>query len=45
MKASFNDFTEQYGGKVFVVYSQKGEIANKDVIDSIREEIERLRRL
>ena len=45
MKASFNDFTEQYGGKVFVVYSQKGEIANKEVIDSIREEIERLRRL
>ena len=45
MKASFNDFTEQYGGKVFVVYSQKGEIANTEVIDSIREEIERLRRL
>lgn len=45
MKASFNDFTEQYGGKVFIVYSQKGEIANTEVIDSIREEIERLRRL
>lgn len=45
MKASFNDFTEQYGGKVFVVYSQKGEIANTEIIDSIREEIERLRRL
>ena len=45
MKASFNDFTEQFGGKVFVVYSQKGEIANTEVIDSIREEIERLRRL
>ncbi len=45
MKASFNDFTEQYGGKVFIVYSQKGEIANTEVIDSICEEIERLRRL
>ena len=45
MKASFNDFTEQYGGKVFIVYSQKGEIANMEVIDSIREEIEHLRRL
>ena len=45
MKASFHDFTEQYGGKVFVVYSQKGEIANKEVIDNIREEIERLRHL
>ena len=45
MKASFNDFTEQYGGKVFIVYSQKGEIANAEVIDSIREEIERLQNL
>ena len=45
MKASFNDFTEQYGGKVFIVYSQKGEIANTEVIDNIREEIERLRHL
>ena len=45
MKASFNDFTEQYGGKVFIVYSQKGEIANTEVIDSISKEIERLRSL
>ena len=45
MKASFNDFTEKYGGKVFVVYSQKGEIANTDVIDNIRQEIERLQSL
>ncbi len=45
MKASFNDFTEKYGGKVFIVYSQKGEIANTEVIDSIREEIERLQNL
>ena len=42
MKASFNDFTEKYGGKVFIVYSQKGEIANTEVIENIREEIERL---
>lgn len=45
MKASFNDFTEKYGGKVFIVYSQKGEIANTEVIESIREEIERLQSL
>ena len=45
MKASFNDFTEKYDGKVFIVYSQKGEIANTEVIDSIREEIERLQNL
>lgn len=42
MKASFEDFTEKYGGKVFIVYSLKGEIANKEVIDHIREEIQRL---
>lgn len=42
MKASFNDFTEKFGGKVFVVYSQKGEIANTDVIENIQKEIERL---
>ena len=45
MKASFNDFTEKYGGKVFIGYGQKGEIANTEVIDSIREEIERLQNL
>lgn len=42
MKASFENFTEKYGGKVFIVYSLKGEIANKEVIDHIREEIQRL---
>lgn len=45
MKASFNDFTEKYSGKVFIVYSLKGEIANKDVIESIEKEIERLQNL
>ena len=43
IKASFADFTEKYGGKVFVVYSLKGEIANADVVDRIAEEIDRLR--
>lgn len=42
MKASFATFKEQYGGDVFIVYSLKGEIANKDIIDDIRIEIERL---
>lgn len=45
MKASFNDFTQKYGGKVFIVYSLKGEIANTEVIESIRKEIERLQKL
>ena len=45
MKASFDDFTEKYGGKVFIVFSQKEVIANKDVIDQIAAEIERLKNL
>jgi len=43
MKASFAAFTEKFGGKVFVVYSLKGEIANSEVIDQIAEEISRLK--
>ena len=43
MKSSFETFTQQYGGKVFVVFSLDGDIANKNVIDNIREEITRLR--
>ena len=43
MKASFADFTEKYGGNVFIVFSQKEEIANKEVIDEIEKEILRLK--
>ena len=42
MKASFEDFKEQYGGNVFIVFSLDGEIANKDVVEQIEKEIERL---
>ena len=42
MKASFENFTQEYGGKVFIVYSLKGEIANKEVIKDIEKEIKRL---
>jgi len=42
MKASFDDFEEKFGGKVFVVFSLDGEIANKEVIEVIKKEIERL---
>lgn len=42
MKVSFEAFKEQYGGNVFIVFSLDGEIANKEVINSIRTEIERL---
>lgn len=44
MKASFAEFEEQYGGKVFIVFSLDGEIGNKDVIEQIRQEIERLKK-
>lgn len=42
MKASFESFKEQYGGNVFIVFSLDGEIANKEVVDSIRTEIDRI---
>ncbi|MDR1544407.1 MAG: MjaI family restriction endonuclease [Prevotellaceae bacterium] len=43
MKASFADFEEKFGGKVFVVFSLDGEIANKEIITEIKNEIERLK--
>ena len=42
MKASFESFKEQYGGNVFIVFSLDGEIANKEVVEQIRSEIDRL---
>jgi hypothetical protein len=42
MKASFQEFEEQYGGKVFIVFSLDGDIANKAVVEQIKAEIERL---
>lgn len=42
MQASFQDFKESFGGKVFIVFSMDGEIANPEVIEAIREEIDRL---
>ena len=42
MKASFESFTQQYGGRVFVVFSLDGEIANKEVVGQIRDEVTRL---
>ena len=43
MKASFADFEEKFGGKVFVVFSLDGEIANMEVIKEIQIEIDRLK--
>jgi hypothetical protein len=46
MQANFDAFEEKYGGKVFVVFSTKvgnrKEVQNKEVIDEIRQEIDRL---
>jgi len=43
MKASFREFERQYGGKVSIIFSLDGEIANKEVLTEIEKEIERLR--
>jgi len=43
MQASFSDFEEKFGGKVFVVFSLDGEIANKEIIKEIQKEIDRLK--
>ncbi|MBI5916477.1 MAG: MjaI family restriction endonuclease [Bacteroidetes bacterium] len=45
MKASFRDFEAEFGGSVFIVFSLDGEIANKDVLKNIEQEIERLGKL
>ena len=42
MKASFSDFTKQYGGQVFVVFSIDDKIKNREVIGQIEAEIKRL---
>ena len=42
MKASFADFEEKFGGKVFIVFSLDGEIANKEIVNEIQKEIDRL---
>ena len=43
MKASFQDFEGEYGGKVFIVFSLDGEIANQNVLQDIEQEIKRLK--
>ncbi len=43
MKHSFESFESQYLGKVFIIYSLDGEIANQDVIEQISNEIKRLK--
>jgi len=49
MGASFQDFEEKYGGKVFVVFStrtgNKKDIVNKEIMKKIKAEIERLKKI
>lgn len=42
MRASFAEFTEKFGGKVFIVYSLDGEVANVEVIEAMKLEVGRL---
>ncbi|MDX9883571.1 MAG: MjaI family restriction endonuclease [Prolixibacteraceae bacterium] len=44
MKASFGNFKDDFGGNVFIIFSLDGEIANKEVIEQICEEIKRLKK-
>lgn len=44
MQANFQDFEADFGGKVFIVFSLDGEIANKEVIEQIKTEIQRLQK-
>ena len=42
MKGSFAAFTDDFSGKVFIVFSLDGEIGNPEVVREIEREIERL---
>ena len=46
MQANFEQFEEKYGGKVFIIFSSKvgnkKEVNNKEILDDIAAEIERL---
>jgi hypothetical protein len=45
MRNNFNNFTKQFGGKVFIVFSLDGEIANAEIVEEIKKEIKRLEKL
>jgi hypothetical protein len=49
MSRSFQDFEEKFGGNVFVIFStrkgNKKDIVNKEIIEEIRQEIERLKKI
>lgn len=45
LKKSFQDFEKEFGGKVLIVFSDDGEIANKEVIQQLENEIIRVQNL
>jgi len=45
MRASFDNFTKKFGGKVFIVFSIDDKIKNEEVIEQITSEIKRLTKL
>jgi len=45
MKASFREFEQKYGGKVFIIFSIDDEIKNIEVLEEIEKEIARLKKL
>jgi hypothetical protein len=45
MRHNFQDFEKKFHGKVFVIFSIKEEIQNKDIYDDIEAEIKRLNHL
>lgn len=45
MRVNFFDFEKKYHGKVFIIYSLDGEIANVEVINEIEKEIGKLKKI
>ncbi len=45
MKASFREFEQKYGGKVFIIFSMDDEIKNIEAPEEIKKEIARLKKL
>lgn len=43
MKASFEEFEEKFGGKVFIVFSVDDKVENKEILSEIEDEISRLK--
>lgn len=43
LKESFETFQQEFGGNVFIVFSKEGKIANEEIVNDIKNEIERLK--